>query len=155
MKRLSVMSLAALALLAALPAPASAGIEIRKIAFDPKGPDSGTNAHLNKEFVYLENTGARRVDLSGWKLHDKGRDHVYRFSDLRLSPGDTLTLRTGRGDDAAAVCGGDCPVYYYSHWNLRHYVWNNRGDVATLRRANGTIADRCRYGRAATNPKRC
>jgi hypothetical protein len=65
-------------------------------------------------------------------------------------------LRTGRGDDAVAICfEGDCPPQYYNQWNLRNYVWNNSGDVATLRRRTGTIVDRCRYGPAASSPKRC
>lgn len=135
--------------------PASAKVEIKEIAFNPKGADDGSNRHLNKEYVFLKNTGSRTKDLSGWKLHDKGRNHVYRFDDLRLHPGDTVTLRTGQGDDGAAVCEGGCPVFYYLHWGLEHYVWNNGGDVAMLKTPSGKVVDRCRYGSSASSPKRC
>jgi hypothetical protein len=33
----------------------------------------------------------------------------------------------------------------HKYWGLRHYVWDNAGDRATLRRADGSIVDRCRY----------
>jgi hypothetical protein len=147
--------LCAAALLLAAPGPALAKVEIRRIAFNPRGADSGTNEHVNREFIYLVNTGPRARGLRGWKIHDRGRENVYRFRGVRLGPGDTLTLRSGRGDDGAGVCDGDCPVFYYLHWNLRNYVWGNRGDVATLRNRSGRLVDRCRYGVEARSPKRC
>lgn len=74
-------------------------------------------------------------------------------------PGDTIHLRTGRGSDGAPVCevGTPCPDHaqYDMYWGLANYVWNNNGDVATLKNRAGTIVDRCRYGSSASNPKRC
>ncbi len=138
-------------------APGFAAIEIVRINFDPAGRDTGTNAHLNEEVIVIKNTGSRGRSVHGWKLHDPGRGHRYRFSELRLNPGDIVRLHTGTGDDSAAVCGGGhpCPVYYDSYWDLRNYVWNNGGDVATLRNRGGKVVDRCRYGTAASSPKRC
>lgn len=77
--------------------PALAAICIKRINFDPAGADSGTNAHLNKEYVYIVNTGPNAVQLRGWKVFDRGRDHVYRFNSLYLEPGDTIHLRSGSG----------------------------------------------------------
>jgi len=45
-------------LLLAFPAVASAAIKVSKIHYDPPGEDTGTNVHLNKEYVVLKNTGA-------------------------------------------------------------------------------------------------
>lgn len=157
MKRSLLCLLVGVVVLLAMTGPAAAAIKIKRINFDPAGRDTGTNAHLNQEVIVIENTGARGRSLDGWKLHDKGRDHLYRFSGLRLNPGDIVTLHTGIGDDGAAVCGGGhpCPVYYESYWDLRDYVWNNNADVATLRNRAGNVVDRCRYGSAASSPKRC
>ena len=141
-------------------APAFAGgIEITRIAFNPKGADDGSNRHLNKETVYLRNTGNRTIDMSGWKLHDAGRDHVYRFGDLRVEPGDIVRIHSGRGNDGGvAGCpagGGDCQTWLDLYWDLENYVWNNTSDTATLRKPSGDIADRCRYRVSATSPKGC
>lgn len=139
--------------------PASAAMEIRRINFNPDGRDSATNSHLNREYIYLVNTGPRAEQLRGWKLFDRGRDHVYRFGALYLEPGDTIRLRSGRGNDGAGVCevGGPCPenTHYDVYWGLTEYVWDNGGDRATLTDDAGTVVDRCRYGASASNPKRC
>lgn len=158
MKRLTVALLVSTLVLTVGAAPASAGIRIKRISFDPAGADTGTSSHLNKEWVLLKNTGQTDVQMRGWKLFDLGRDHVYRFYSLFLSPGDSVRLRTGRGSDGAPVCevGEPCgaPVFNM-HWGLDNYVWNNDGDRVTLVRSNGNIADRCRYGASADSPKRC
>ena len=52
------VSLVALLILAA-PAAASAAVRIAKIQYDPPGSDTGTNSHLNMEYVVLKNTGNR------------------------------------------------------------------------------------------------
>jgi hypothetical protein len=152
MKRISLL---VVLLVAFTTAPAFAGIEIQKIAFNPHGADNGRNWHINKEHVHLINTGSRARNLRGWKIHDESRDNVYRFGDLRLAPGDTVTLRSGKGDDSAAVCEGGCPIYYYFHWDLEDYVWNNDGDTAILHKRDGKVVDRCSYSAADQNPKHC
>jgi hypothetical protein len=34
-------------------------------------------------------------------------------------------------------------------------VWHNRADIASLKKYDGGLMDRCRYGPAAGSPKRC
>jgi hypothetical protein len=151
-----VVAAVSLSLLGALPAPASAKIVIKKISFDPSGSDTGANRHLNKEWVKVKNTGLRGRSLEGWKLHDKGRNHTYRFPKVLLRTDEYIFIRTGRGRDSGVTgCNGSCYSYYDFYWGLDNYVWDNAGDVATLRNRSGSIVDRCRYGSSASSPKKC
>lgn len=37
--------------------PAAGGIEILEVRINPNGEDTGNNGHLNREYVFVENTG--------------------------------------------------------------------------------------------------
>ncbi|GIU97385.1 MAG: hypothetical protein KatS3mg013_1188 [Actinomycetota bacterium] len=113
---------------------ASAAIRIAKIQYDPPGTDTGTNAHLNKEFVVITNTGGCAVRLDGWVLKDAA-GHRYTFGPFRLRAGKSVTIHTGRGAD-------DRNDLY---WGPKYYIWNNDGDTATLKNAAGKTVDSCRY----------
>lgn len=146
----------ALAVVVGAAAPAAAGIEILEIRFNPNGKDTGKNAHLNREYVFVENTGSEKRSLRGWKLHDRGRDHVYRFGRIMLAPGDYLRVHSGRGETVAGSgCNGSCHSFLDLYWGLDEYVWGNRTDTATLRDRKGAVVDRCHYGKAAKSPKTC
>lgn len=164
MRRIAACS--AMAVMVLVATPANAALEIKRIAFDPAGADSGTNRHLNKEWIKIKNTGRRTRTLDGFKLHDRGRDHSYVFADesrgddvftnIRLGPGEYVRLHTGRGQDAGTTgCNGHCFTYYDFYWDLDNYVWNNDGDRATLKRPNGTAVDRCAYSGSAASPVSC
>lgn len=139
--------------------PAGAGIKIKRVQFNPSGPDSGANWHLNREYVYLVNTGSRGVQLQDWRVVDRGWDHVYRFPALYLSPGETIHLRSGKGDDGAPICeaGEPCKpeLHYDIYWDLNEYVWNNGGDRVRLIHSNGKIVDRCAYVASSDSPVAC
>ena len=160
MRRLRITSMFVWIVLLVGAAPATASMEIRRVQFDPFGEDTGSNRHLNREYIYLVNTGNNAKQLRGWKVFDRDRDHVYRFTSVLLDPGDTIRLRTGRGSfDGAPACekGKPCPenAHYNFYWGLEEYVWDNDGDVATLRNDEGAVVDRCRYTAAVSSPKRC
>jgi hypothetical protein len=122
-------------------APASgAAIRIVKINFDPAGADTGSNTSLNAEWIRLKNTGTRARTLTGWRVHDRGRDHVYKFGTYRLGAGNTVTIHTGKGSNTARN----------RYWRLENYVWNNDRDKATLRKRDGTIVDTCAYSGAGS-----
>jgi hypothetical protein len=113
---------------------ATAAIKITTIRFDPPGRDTGSNSSLNAEWIRIKNTGSRPKQLQGWTIRDKA-NHVYRFPKFTLRGGKTVTLHTGSGSSGAA----------HRYWGQGNYVWNNDGDAARLRNANGTLVDRCSY----------
>jgi hypothetical protein len=155
MRKQAVVLFVSLVVVIALPAAAFGAIRIKKIAFDPPGADTGTNSHINKEWVLIKNTGDNTKQLQGWKLLDRGPDHRYRFGALSLAPGDFVKLHSGSGSHTVTSgCGGDCAIHHY-YWGQDNYVWNNGGDRATLKNSAGNVVDRCRYGAAADSPKRC
>jgi Lamin Tail Domain len=159
MKRLGLISVFVLLLVVSPVGVVDAAVKIKRIRFDPPGPDGGSNQHLNREYIFLVNTGPDAVQLRDWKVADRGRNHRYRFSSLYLEPNDTIHLRTGHGSDGAPVCeaGTPCPDHarYDFHWGLENPVWNNSADRARLIRPNGNVADRCSYSASDSSPVRC
>jgi hypothetical protein len=144
-QRTRPLALAALIILL-FPATASAAIRITEISFDPSGRDTGSNSHLNQEYVVLKNTGPQAQQLSGWVLKDRNTGgHRYEFPRLRLGVGKNVRIHTGSGKN-------DRNDLY---WGWNWYIWNNTGDTATLKQPDGTRVDRCNYGSSASSPYRC
>ena len=133
----ALVSAVTLAAGAAPPAAAQTAprpVRILKIFYDSPGPDLRTKESLNAEYITLLNTGRRAVNLKGWKVRDKSGS-TYTFGKVVLRAKKRVTLRTGPGDDGAAV------VY----WNRKHYVWNNDEDTAYLLDRTGRQIDSCSY----------
>lgn len=139
MKRILIAALCGLATLSLAPT-SSAAVRIVKIYFDPAGADTGSNSSLNAEWIRLKNTGTTGRSLTNWRVRDR-QAHVYRFGSYTLGAGKTVTIHTGRGANTAAN----------RYWRLDNYVWNNDGDKATLKRANGTVVDTCSYSGAGSS----
>jgi hypothetical protein len=117
------------------PATGSAAIKIARIRYNPPGADSGSNQHLNHEFVVIRNTGERRVTLTGWRLLERRDDLVFRFPRFRLGAGHEVTIHTGVGTDRR----------FHLFWNSLDYVWNNGRDKAIFRNDRDDLVDRCNY----------
>jgi hypothetical protein len=118
----------------ALVSTASAAVKIDRIYFDSPGSDTGSNSSLNAEWIRLRNTGSAARSLENWTIRDNS-GHVYRFGTYRLGAGKTVTLHTGNG--------ANTPRHRF--WRMNNYVWNNDGDRARLRKANGDAVDSCSY----------
>jgi hypothetical protein len=158
MKKIWTVALCAVVLLLVAAAPALAGIEIRRINFDPAGRDTGTNSHLNREYIQIRNMGNQRTNLRGWIINDRAGEHIYRIQErIVLGPDDRLRVHSGRGRPAGECLALECagPVMHHRYWGLTEYVWDNNGDRATLVNDSGNVVDRCRYGSDATNPRPC
>jgi len=125
----------AVLLVIGVPATASARIIFTRIQYDPPGSDTGSNRHLNKEFVVIKNTG-RKKNLKGWRIRDEGSIHVYKFRNrFVLRRGRFVTIHTGRGNNDRND----------RFWGQSNYVWNNDGDTATLVKPSGRTGDQCGY----------
>ena len=109
-------------------------VRIARVVYDPSGPDTHSNVQLNRETVELKNTGKHSVAMKGWTLRDTSH-HVYVFGGFTLRAGALVTVHTGIGTDTARN------LYQDRRW----YVWNNKGDTATLRTAAGRTVATCRW----------
>jgi Lamin Tail Domain len=130
----SIGAPAALASAAPAARTASSPIHIHEIYYNSPGKDTGTNASLNAEWVQLHNSSAHRVTLTHWTLRDRA-GHLYKFGTYRLKAHGYVKIHTGKGSNTQTN----------RYWGHSWYIWNNNGDRATLKNANGTVIDRCAY----------
>ncbi|WP_299331534.1 lamin tail domain-containing protein [Haloplanus sp.] len=70
---------------------------LRIVAVHPNPPDDAA-AGIDDEFIIIENTGERAIDLSDWSLIVDDT-HYYFFGDRRLQPGAELVVSVGTGRD--------------------------------------------------------
>lgn len=128
---------------AASSAQALPAIMIYKVQYDSPGSDTGSNASLNAEYVFIKNLGSSTATLTGYTLRD-AQGHVYKFGTYRLGAHQQMVVHTGKGTNNAS----------HRYWGQSNYIWNNTGDRATLRAANGTTVDTCSWG-ATGSYKNC
>ncbi|MGQ9741600.1 lamin tail domain-containing protein [Chloroflexus sp.] len=108
-------------------------VSVAYIEYDPPGSD------LEGEFVVITNASHEPVDLTDWTLVDEGNKHTYTFPAFTLAGGAEVKLWTKSGiDDATNLC-----------WGARRPIWNNTGDSAVLRDANGNPVSRYTYAAGA------
>jgi hypothetical protein len=125
-------------------AVSSGGVKIVEIYFDSPGADTGSNASLDAEWVKVKNvTGSRRT-ITGWTLRDTA-NHVYRFPTFTVPASGTVRVHTGPGRRNATNL----------YWGQGSYIWNNTGDTAILRNAQGNQVDRCHYTSASDPVASC
>lgn len=123
---------------------AQPGVRITTIYFDSPGTDNGSNTSLNAEWVRIKNFTGSSKTLTHWTLRDAS-GHVYRFPTFHLAARTAVRAHTGRGVSGA----------HDRYWGQHGYIWNNTGDTATLKRANGVRVDRCHYTEAVDPEASC
>jgi hypothetical protein len=116
------------------PAQAAYRMQIHEIYYNSPGPDHGSNASLNAEWVQLQNTSGSKISLKGWTVRDTA-GHVFTFKGYTIKAHGYVKIHTGKGT------GTQTDRYWGRSW----YVWNNTGDTATLRDNHGNRIDRCSY----------
>lgn len=84
---------------------------------------------LRGEYVQLRNDGRAPVALEGWTLCDLDDNHCFAFGEVTLGRGVSVTVWSGSGSDSNSNL----------HWNSPQPIWNNDGDVATVRDAEGEV----------------
>jgi Lamin Tail Domain len=144
MLRRLVVLVAATILLAAVPATAQGEILISFIRYNPPGPDTGSNASLNGEWVTIHNNGRHAKALTAWRLHDN-QHHRFTFPAFSLCGGCSVRVHTGSGTNGTASL----------YWGFGNYIWNNTGDRATLVKPTGVIRDTCAYVGSSLGYKKC
>jgi competence protein ComEC len=72
--------------------------------------------------------------LTGWTLRDEA-DTVFTFPPFTLQPQTTVLVWVKSGSDSSTDL----------YWGRGSAVWNNTGDVATVRDAGGVQIDSCSY----------
>ncbi|MCQ4334849.1 lamin tail domain-containing protein [Natronomonas sp. F2-12] len=99
-------------------------LAITEIHADAEGDD---RENLNDEYVVFENTGDTSLDLAGWTVQDES-GATYTFpEETVLDLGETITLRTGSGDDTATE----------RYWGSSRPIWNNDGDTVIVTNTDG------------------
>jgi hypothetical protein len=125
----ALITLAVLFLGAALvQGAAESGIAITNANFAATSPEK---ENLDEEWVEISNLGSSDVSLAGWTLQD-AQNHTYAFLDFNLTASGVVKIRTGMGNDTAEDL----------FWNRSSSIWNNDGDVATLKDASGNMVSR-------------
>ena len=125
----ALISLAVLFLGAALvQGAAESGIAITNANFAAPSPEK---ENLDEEWVEISNLGTSDVSLAGWTLED-AQNHTYKFPDFSLTASGVVKIRTGIGNDTSEDL----------FWNRGSSIWNNGGDVATLKDASGKMVSR-------------
>ena len=99
-----------------------------RIVYDPPGSD------LAGEFVEIVNNGADAATLTAWTLRDAA-EAVFTFPAFDLPPGAAVKVWVKAGSNGAADL----------FWGRAVPVWNNDGDVATLRDGSGVQVGQCAY----------
>lgn len=113
------------------PTPVDPETYVSSVKADAAGND---HDNLNGEYVVIAHRGPA-TDLSGWTVSDAA-GHTYTVPDgVTIEDGERIYLYTGSGSDG----GGRL------YWGSGSAIWNNGGDVVTLRDASGDRRDRYEY----------
>ncbi|MFQ5612409.1 MAG: thermonuclease family protein [Anaerolineae bacterium] len=109
-------------------------IPLKITALNPDAPGDDRQ-NPNGEWVEITNQGAEAVDFRGFTLKDEA-NNIYTFSNFTLAPEASVRLHSGRGRDDETTL----------YWGFSHEaVWNNNGDTAFLRDADGILIDLYAY----------
>jgi hypothetical protein len=106
--------------------PPANGATITSILFDP--PDTLS------EYVQIQNASGVALDMTGWTLGDLA-NHVYTFPAFTLAAGASVKVWTNSGTNDSANL----------YWGSAQAIWNNTGDTAFLRNAQGVLVSQYSY----------
>jgi len=121
------------------------GVRIATVYYVSPGTEKGSNKSLRAERLQLENRGAKTRNLRGARLRDRS-GHVFSLDgDIRLAPGDSVMVHTGKGSDTRR----------HVYLGATRYLWNNVGDRATLRNGAGVVKDACGWRKVGRGYKDC
>jgi hypothetical protein len=132
------MTLAAVASMAAASplanpqtAEATSCVKISGGVFDSPSNDNYM-PYLNQEYVIIKNVCSTSKLMTGYKVHDYGKKHIYTFpTGYKIAPGASVKLRSGTGTNSSTN------LYWKRTYGA---VWNNTPpERAYLRNPSGTL----------------
>jgi competence protein ComEC len=105
--------------------PANSGdVDIVSVFFD------GSSSQEPDEYVEIENVDTVTIQMASWTLSDAA-NHVFDFPAFLIQPGQTCRVYTDENH----------PEWCGFNYGSGSAIWNNSGDTATLKDANGTLVD--------------
>ncbi|MFD0492390.1 lamin tail domain-containing protein [Saccharopolyspora erythraea] len=113
-----------------------AALHIRAAEVD-SGQVKGTQAD---EYVEIQNRGPVAAEMSGWVLgaDDSGQDFTFPPGTV-LQPGQRIRVYTNEMH----------PGYGGFSYGIKRPIWNDKGDTARLKDANGHVVSKLPYGEKA------
>ena len=138
------------AVVPAAPASAAGPVKITAAYYDPvpNGPDPGTNAGRNSEYIVIRNGGTKNIALTGFVLHDAprlGTTNKFAFPNFTLRAGKSARIHTGSGSNNATDL----------YWGKTVYMWGDDSDTAKLHNRSGSNVSVCSWGVTSTSPHFC
>ncbi|MEU4618955.1 lamin tail domain-containing protein [Actinoplanes sp. NPDC023801] len=125
--------------------PVAGSVQFTRIQYNAAGVDKKTNSSVNGEYARLTNKTKKTINLKGWTVRDAA-GNLYRFTtSYTLGAGKSVVVRTGKGTNSTAT----------RYWGKTNHVWNNSGDTAYLRTAEGKSIDTCRWTTAGKGYTAC
>ena len=122
-------------------------VVISCIHFDASGND---HTNENGEWVLIE--AREKIDLSGWKLTDESNRQFVFPSGFSLGKEETVRIYTGFKSRPKKDSGCGQNPRYELFWGSETAIWNNGGDVASLKKGGETV-DSCSYLKDGENSK--
>lgn len=97
--------------------------------------DGDDRENVNGEYLRICNVGSQVLDLAGFRIADIS-GNSWEFPQIRVPPGHTVKVHSGRGSPQADVMG-QLEVYL----NSADPIWNNKEDRATIYDRYGRVVD--------------
>jgi competence protein ComEC len=101
-------------------------LKIETVNADANGND---RENLNDEYMVFRNSGETALELSGWTVSDPAGATYTVSEGYTLPAGEAVTLHTGSGTDTQTDL----------YWGSGSPIWNNGGDIVTVRNSDGDI----------------
>lgn len=101
------------------------------INYDSEGDD---DENLNGEWVEINNTGSKSINLKGFILEDE-EHHKFIFPDFVLNFGEYVKVYLGSGTLNSRSL----------YWGSRSAIWNNNGDTSYLYDRSNKLIDSYEY----------
>jgi hypothetical protein len=110
------------------PPKTTGNVEIRDILYN------GSGSSEPDEYVEIENDDSFPIQLQNWTLRDEA-NHMFTFPSFVIQPNQTCRVYTNENH----------PEWCGFNYGSGSAIWNNTGDTAYLRDANGTLIDEYSY----------